>query len=188
MTPAKRSRLERLFEAARQKASGLNPNYDYASELYAQCVLGNPGNDLYVKAYIENLQKKYNNNRTGAPLAQFKERASRSAVKKALADQKWDEVIKNGVKVLAVNPWDVPALTAMAQAARKAGDFECEMYYLKTALIVNPKDPAVNRLCAIAATERQLFDQAIYCWHQVEEAYPKMTKPSGQSPFCKPSA
>lgn len=172
MTPAKRSRLEKFFEHAKAKASGLKPNYDYAAELYAQCVIGDPGNDVYVKAYIENLHKKYNNNHTGASLAHFKERASRNAVKKALADGQWDEVITNGLKVLTVNPWDASALTAMAQAAKKCGDFECEMYYLKTALVANPKDSAVNRLCAIAAAERQLLDQAIYCWHRVEEANP----------------
>jgi tetratricopeptide (TPR) repeat protein len=172
LPPAKLTRLDRLFEAARQKASGLKPNYDYASELFVQCVLGDPGNDVYIKAYIENLQKKFNNNRSGAPMAQLRERSSRSAVKKALAEEKWDDVIEHGVKVLAVNPWDVPTLTSMAQAARKSGDFECEMYFLKNALTVNPKDPAVNRLCAIAATERQLIDQAIHCWHQVEEAFP----------------
>ena len=64
----KKSRLAKLFEHARIKASGLNPNYDYASELYAECILGDIGNDLYIKAYIETLQKKYNNNRTGALL------------------------------------------------------------------------------------------------------------------------
>ncbi len=172
MTPAKRSRLHRLFEAAQKKASGLKPNYDYAADLYGQCVSGDPANIEYVKAYIENLQKKYNHNRTGATLAHFQKRGARKAVKKALADQNWDEVIKNGLKVLTVNPWDMHALTAMAQAARKSGDFECEMYYLKTALTANPKDPTVNRLCAIAAAERQLLDQAIYCWHRVEEAHP----------------
>ena len=93
-------------------------------------------------------------------------------MKKALANEQWDEVIKNGVKVLTVNPWDMHALTAMAQAARKSGDFECEMFYLKTALTAHPKDPTVNRLCAIAAAERHLLDQAIYCWHRVEEAFP----------------
>lgn len=172
LSPAKRSRLDRLYEAAQKKASGLKPNYDYACELLAQCVLGNPGSDLFVKTYIENLQKKYNNNRTGAHLAGFKERGSRAAVKRAVAGEQWDEVIKNGLKVLAVNPWDIAALTAMAQAAKKSGDFECEMYYLKTALMASPKDPAVNRLCAIAAGERLLYDQAIYCWHRVEEADP----------------
>jgi tetratricopeptide (TPR) repeat protein len=46
------------------------------------------------------------------------------------------------------------------------------MYYLKTALTAHPKDPTVNKLCAIAATERHLLDQAIHCWHRVEEAFP----------------
>ena len=76
LTPAKRSRLDRLYEAAQKKASGLKPNYDYAAELLAQCVIGNPGNDVFVKTYIENLQKKYNNNRTGASLAQLRERGA----------------------------------------------------------------------------------------------------------------
>jgi tetratricopeptide (TPR) repeat protein len=172
LTPAKRARLDRLYEAAQKKASGLKPNYDYAADLLAQCVIGNPGNDVFVKTYIENLQKKYNHNRSGAVMAQLRERGARSAIKKALASEHWDEVINNGVKVLAVNPWDAHALTAMAQAARKSGDFECEMFYLKTALTANPKDPAVNRQCAIAAGERMLYDQAIYCWHRVEEAFP----------------
>ena len=172
MTPVKRARLERQFAAAKQKASGLQPNYDYASDLYGQCVLGDPNNIEYVKAYIENLQIKYNHNRTGATLAHFKERGARNAIKKALANEHWDEIIKNGVKVLAVNPWDISALTAMAHAAKKSGDSECEMYYLKTALTASPKDPVVNRLCAIAAGERLLYDQAIYCWHRVEEANP----------------
>jgi tetratricopeptide (TPR) repeat protein len=172
LTPAKRTRLDRLFEAAQQKAGGLKPNYDYASQLYEQCVLGNPGNELYYKAFIENLQKKYNNNHSGASMAQLRERGARSAVKKALAEGNWDEVVKNGLKVLGVNPWDTSALTALAQAAKKCGGFESEMYLLKTALTASPKDPHVNRLCAVAATERQLLDQAIYCWHRVEEAYP----------------
>ena len=172
LTPAKRSRLDRLYENALIKASGLKPNYDYAAELLAQCVIGNPANETFVKTYIENLQKKYNNNRTGAPLAKFKELHARNAIKKAVNDAQWDEVIKNGLKILAVNPWDTSALTAMAQASRKMGDFECEMFYLKTALTANTKDPVVNRLCAIAAGERKLYDQAIYCWHRVEEANP----------------
>ncbi len=143
-----------------------------ATELLAQCVAGDPGNDKYVKAYVENLQKKYNNNKKGGPLAQFKERGARGALKKALDQEQWGEVFAHGLKVLTVNPWDVPALTGMALAAKKCGYWECEMYYLHCALVANPKDPETNRLCAIAAGERGLFDQAIACWHRVEEALP----------------
>lgn len=132
LTPAKQKRLEKVLEHATKKAA--SDDFDYATESFAQCVLGEPGNFIYVRGYLENLQKKYNHNRKGHPLAQFKERGSQSALKKALGQEQWDEVIAHGLKVLAVNPWDVPALDAMATAAGKMGDYDCEAFYLKCAL------------------------------------------------------
>jgi tetratricopeptide (TPR) repeat protein len=170
LTPAKRKRLQKIFEHAGKQLA--QENYDYASELFEQCVLGDPSNLIYVQNYIGNLQKKYNNNKTGSKLAQFKERGSRSAAKKALGHGEWDEVIKHGLKVLAVNPWDVPTLTAMATASENSGDDEVELYYLKCALDANPKDPNVNRQCAHALAARAQFDQAIACWHRVEQIRP----------------
>ncbi len=170
LTPAKQKRLEKVLEHATKKAA--SDDFDYATELFAQCVLGEPGNFIYVRGYLENLQKKYNHNRKGHPLAQFKERGSRSALKKALGQEQWDEVIAHGLKVLAVNPWDVPALDAMATAAGKMGDYDCEAFYLKCALSANPKDPEANKRFAIALEERGKYDLAIACWHRVEEARP----------------
>ena len=123
--PPSGSGWRQTFDIATKKAAN-SDDFDYLTELFSQCVLGDPGNSNYVQGYIENLQKKYNNNKKGSPFAQFKERGSRSALKKALAQQHWDEAIKHGLKVLAVNPWDVPTLTGMATAAGKSGDFECE--------------------------------------------------------------
>ena len=60
----------------------------------------------------------------------------------------------------------------MATAADKSGDRDCELCYLKAALMGSPKDPACNRLYAIALTDRGLIDQAITFWHRVEEALP----------------
>ncbi len=171
LSPAKRKRLEKVFEHASKKASA-STDYDYTTELLGQCVAGDPGNLTYVRSYIENLQKKYGGNKKGSPLAQFKERGSRSALKKALSQEQWDEAIRFGLKALTVNPWDAPTLTGMATAAAKSGDRDCELYYLRCALSANPKDPEGNRLYGIALGERGLFDQAIACWHRVEEARP----------------
>ncbi len=171
LSPAKRKRLEKVFEHSGKKAS-TSTDYDYICELLGQCVAGDPGNITYVRSYIENLQKKYGNNKKGSPLAQFKERGSRSALKKALAQEQWDEAIKFGLKALTVNPWDTSTLTGMATAAAKSGDRDCELYYLRCALSANAKDPEGNRLYGIALGERGLFDQAIACWHRVEEARP----------------
>jgi tetratricopeptide (TPR) repeat protein len=174
LSPAKRKRLEKVFEVASKKAAASTApgDFDYVTELVSQCVLGDPSNPTYVRAYIESLQKKYGNNRKGSPLAQFKERGARSALKKALAQEHWDEVIQHGLKILAVNPWDWHALVGMAKAANKSGDRDCELCYLEAALKGSPNDPTCNRLYAIAMADRGLIDQAIIFWHRVEKALP----------------
>ena len=177
ITPAKQKRLDALMEHALNKVTGDSPNFkpdfDYATDLLSQCVTGNPSNIFYVKAFIENLQKKYNNNKTGKTLAKLQEFGARSAQKKAIAAENWDEAIKQGLKVLAVNPWDKTALMHMAKATSKyPGGFEAELFYLKSALLPNPKDPEINELCALALTIIGDVDQAITCWHRVEVGNP----------------
>lgn len=167
LSPAKHARLEKIFEYAKK-----TPNdFDYVTELLVQCVLGEPGNIEYVRTYIENLQKKYHKQKIGT-MAQFKERAARSGLKRALGERQWEEVIQHGLKVLTVNPWDMPALTGMAAAARELGHRQCELHYLQTAVAGSPKDPICNRLYAVALSDRGMIDQAIAFWHRVEELVP----------------
>ena len=150
LSAAKRKRLEKVFEVASKKAAGSTTahDFDYVSELIGQCVLGDPSNAIYIRAFIENLQKKYGDNRKGSAFAQIKELGARSALKKALAQEQWYEVIQQGVKVLAVNPWDLHALLGMAKAANKSGDRDCELCYLQAALKGSQKDYNCNRLMA----------------------------------------
>jgi tetratricopeptide (TPR) repeat protein len=174
LSDLKRKRLEKVFDVASKKAASASApeDFDYVTDLLSQCVAGDPGNAIYVREYLDNLQKKYGNAKKISPLAQFKERGSRSALKKALDQERWDEAIQHGMKVLAVNPWDVTTLLGMATAALKSGDRDCELCYLKTALMGSPKDPTCNRLFAVALADRGLIDQAITFWHRVEEATP----------------
>ncbi len=168
--PAKRKRLQQCFEhASKQMSQG---SYDYATELFTQCVRGDPANEIYVGNFLANLKRKYDNNKTGAKLAKIKERGARSAVRKALAAEDWDTVVDQGVTVLTVNPWDKATLLAMATVAREMRDDEPEMIYLKSAWEAAPKDPDINRRVADALAERAEFDQAIAALHRVQEAKP----------------
>ncbi len=172
ISPAKRKRLQKVFEHASKQVS--QDNFDYATELLGQCVLGDPGNLVYVQSYIGNLQKKYKNNRKGANfIAQLGQRGAKNAARKAVTQEKWMEVIRNGLKVLTVNPWDVGTLTAMATASEKMGDDEVELFYLKCALQANMNDPDVNLQCAEALAARSQYDQAIACLHRVEKVRPE---------------
>jgi len=170
LSPAKRKRLQQCFEHANLQMS--QENHDYATELFTQCVAGDPANFIYLQSFLSNLKKKYNNNKKGSNLAFIQGARARSAVKKATSQQDWEGVIKAGLEALKLNPWDVSSLTQMADACAAMGYHDVQLAYLKTAQEANPKDPDVNRLCALALRELGQYDQAIACWHRVEQARP----------------
>jgi len=182
-SPLLRKRLQKLFEAGNKQGS--QDKFDYASDLYTECVQGDPGNLEYLQSFMTNLHKKYGSVKKLGPMVQFKERGARAAMKKAIAQSDWDEAIQQGIAVLLVNPWDAPTLTAMAtacggimnqegaSAAVTYGD--CELYYLKCAFDTFSKDKPDAEVCrqlAEALTKRERYVEAINFWHKVEIARP----------------
>jgi len=170
LTPGKRKRLQQSFEQANNLMR--QENYDYANELFTQCVIGDPSNVPYAQSFLANLKLKYNNNKKGSNLAFIQTAGARGMVKKALMQKDWQAVIKHGLEVLKYNPWHVGTLKAMAAACEGLGCLQTQLVYLKTALEPNPKDIEVNRLCAKALDEAGQYDQAITCWHRVEQIKP----------------
>ena len=170
LSPAKRKQLQQLFERANRLMT--QENWDYAGELFTTCVADDPGNFLYLQTFLGNLKRKYNNNKKGSKAAFIRGAPAKRAVSKAAGRKDWNGVIKAGLEMLRLNPWDVSTLTALAAAVAQMGFDEVELAYLKNALDAKPQDPDVNRLCAKALRERKLFDQAIACWHRVEQARP----------------
>lgn len=162
--------LQQCFEqGSKVSASG---NYDYATQMFTQCVVGDPANLLYTQNFISNLQKKYNNNKTGAKLAGMRSAGAKGVVKKAVVSKDWLGVISAGLKVLELNPWDTAALSEMAQACDKLNFEEVQIVYLKAALDADIKEPEVNRLLGRALGRLGQFDQAIACWTRVQQAKP----------------
>ena len=161
-------RASKLFEAAKKQAD--LGKYDNATELLSECVRIDPGNLEYVHAFVDALHKKFGSSKKIGPLTMFKERGARMALKKAMSESEWDEAIRNGLTVLAVNPWDVPTLTQLATACGKILDREgfstiptygnCELYYLKCAFDAIPRDkpdPEISRKIAEALEKRKTF-------------------------------
>ena len=73
-TPALRKRLQKLFEAGNKQES--QDKFDYASDLYSECVRGDPGNLEYVQSFMSNLHKKFGSVKKLGPMVQFKERGA----------------------------------------------------------------------------------------------------------------
>lgn len=166
IAPALRRRLQQCYDHGQKLFEQDKYDHDYANTLFSECVANDPGNLVYVEAFLENLQRKYDNNKKGG---RVKGAVPKGALKKAASKKDWKEVFKLGPEVLRANPWDVPALRAMAEACETFCYNEVELRYLKNALDGNPKDADVNRHCGQALARMGQFDQAIACWHRVEE-------------------
>ncbi|MGD9721596.1 MAG: tetratricopeptide repeat protein [Pirellulales bacterium] len=171
LAPAVRRRLQQCFEhGSRSAAKG---DFNYASDMFTACVRDDPGNQIYIKQFIENLFKKYNDNKKGAGFTSSpKIAALKGSIKKAQYSKDWETVRKSGIEVLKLNPWDVSTLVAMAEACDAANLDEAGLLYLRYALDVNPKDADVNRTCGRTLARLGQFDQAIACWHRVQQAKP----------------
>ena len=170
MTDAKRRRLEQLFDHATIQFN--QKNYDYASDLYIQCLSSDPGNMTYVQAYLDNLRKKYNNNRKGDPMGFFKIGTPRKAAKKALGLKDYPKAIESGLQALRINPWDIQTLTILWETCIELGFTETPLAYMKIALEGSPKDIGVNKSLANVLKSLHRFNEAISCWRRIEQCFP----------------
>ncbi|MEE3367883.1 MAG: tetratricopeptide repeat protein [Planctomycetota bacterium] len=149
-----------------READGKPYDYQYAHTMFLECVVNEPGNLLFVDAFLDNLQCKYEHNLRGA---RFKWQGRRGPFKKAAARGDWDQVLRLGPHLLYRNPWEWPVLRAMADACAAYHYNEPELRYLKNARDGHSRDVVVTRYCAHALTRMGQFDQAILCWHRVED-------------------
>ncbi|MBX9789354.1 MAG: tetratricopeptide repeat protein [Pirellulales bacterium] len=166
-----RRRLQAQFQqGAKMSATG---NFDYATEMFSACVLGDPGNLLYVSNFLGNLQKKYNNNKKGAKLASMRVAGPKAAIKKSVMQKHWPEIVKSGLEVLKLNPWDTGTLKDLALACENLHYDECQLAYLRAALDADMADPEINRVAGRALAKQGKFDDAIRCFTRVVKALPK---------------
>ncbi len=166
VSPALRARLQQCFEHASRLMAAKEYDVDYANEMLTECVTRDPGNLVYVEAFLDNLQRKHVRVKKTSRFSGF---GGRGGFKKTLANKDWQGVIEKGIPLLHANPWDVAALRGLAAACEGLHFNDVELRYLKNALDGAPRDADVNRHCGRSLARMGQFDQAIACWHRVEE-------------------
>ena len=166
-----RRRLQSWFTHGQEKAAA--GSFDYATDMFSQCVEGDPASLDYLNAFLHNLHRKYNNNKKGAGFTSaFKSSALKASLKKSSLKKDWPALFKTGLELLKLNPWDSNTLIQMAHACEAMHCLETELAWLRAALDVHPNDADINKQCAVALTKQGHFDQAIVCWARVEKARP----------------
>jgi tetratricopeptide (TPR) repeat protein len=161
LQPADQKRLMQCYRTGTVAAA----NVDYAVDMFAQCVLGDPGNPVFLHAFLEALKRKFAGKKAGSLTALFA--TGGRGLKKLAAAAQWREVLKQGVEAIKANPGDHAALLTMAEAAGNMMWPEAQGRYLRAALDAAPADAEVNRQCAKYAASQGNFDQAIECWRRV---------------------
>lgn len=163
LSPAERSRVMKCFVTGTQQ---LQSNADYAVDMFSACVIGDPGNAVFLQSLLAALKKKYGAKKSGG-LTAFFSAGSRVTLKKLAAGAQWRDVIKQGVEIIKSNPSDHACLLAMAEACGNLMYYDAQAVYLRAALDASPTDPEVNRQCARFAANQGNFDQAIECWRRI---------------------
>ena len=100
--PGKRRRLQQCFEHGGKSAA--QGNFDYATEMFKTCVLGDHGNPIYTKQFLDNLSRKYNNNKKGSNFASTKGMGHKGSIKKASMQKNWTGVIESGRRDAQAQP------------------------------------------------------------------------------------
>ena len=170
ISAAKRKLLQTQFEQASKLAA--KGNYDYANELFKYCVAGDPGNLIYTQNFINNILRKYNNNKKGGKLAGIRGAGAKASMGKCRRKKDWPGVVKAGLDYLTLNPWEGAVLTEIAAALGELDYDDCRLEYLKVALSASPTDVELNKKAALAFEDVADFDNAIRCWERISQQRP----------------
>ena len=171
VTAAVRQRLQAVFEHGQRSAE--KADYDYAHDLFSQCLVEDPANLIYLQHFLGNLAQKYGNNKKGVPV--------RRAEDEGLADDAQQGGRQGPVarsvyrRVRGVQSpirgrrrrcsmWPTPTSKS---AATNANSMCCVGHSMP-----RRRMSTVNRKAAEILTRLGQFDQAISCWRRVEQAKP----------------
>jgi len=161
LTQGERSRLLQCYRTGMQAGDP-----QYAIDMFAMCVVGDPGNVVFLQAFLGALRQKFGAKKSSV-FASFMNVSGRSSMKRAGTNANWREVIKLGVNTLKSNPADHTCLLSMAEACENLMMAECQSVYLRAALDASPSDVEVNRQCSRFAASQGNYDQAIECWRRI---------------------
>lgn len=155
-------RLNQVFEHG--KRSFDKGDWDYAHQLFSQCVSEAPGHVVFLQHLRANLTKCGTKSRS---LLRGVLRSKSTHVSKLADKGQYAEAFLTGCAALRKNVADVITLREMATACGNLGYRETQLHYLRWALDADPKDHETNRQAGLALAAVEEFDQAIACWQRI---------------------
>ena len=166
ISPKKREQLQQLFVRGNEQMS--MKAYEYADDIYfTPCVLQDPGNPIYAKTFLANLQKKFGEKK--------KTTQSILAVGKKLAVdfKKPESLFKVSIETIKSNPWAVDALITAGKACFDMGHTKSAIIYHYAAIDADPYHVAANFACIAVFREAAEYEAALACIQRILKQQPQ---------------
>jgi tetratricopeptide (TPR) repeat protein len=171
MDPEQRRAASSLFErAADVMASG---GFAHAVDLLQDCCRLDPANLLYRQTLRRAAKSRFRHNGRGHWLAWLYHWPLRLGLMRAVAANRPLEVMRLAERILAINPWDLPAQRSLARAAEGVGLVDVAIWSLEQARQTHPDHLRLHRELAELYERRGHYTQALALWQRVAQGAPR---------------
>lgn len=147
-------------------------DWDFAIEMFSQCVLFEPANLMYRQTLRGVEYRKYGNNKTGARFSGPRLMGIRSKIGLGKRSKNWEQVDQEAEKGLQLNPWDAQLNADVSEACRERGFGEVAVYSLEKAVEIDPNNKEFLKNLANLYEERSEYDKAIGAWSRIGKLDP----------------
>ena len=142
-------------------------NWDYAIDMLDKAVRLVPDNVLFRQTKRGCTRKKYNDNGSGARMANVKLMGCRGRIKKSRLQKDWDRVDRAAEEGLELNPWDSGLNFDLGEACRQREYLGVAIEAYRTALQNDPKNSEYNRILGTLLRERGEYPEALKCFETI---------------------
>lgn len=142
-------------------------NWDYAIQMFLQCVRMVPDNLLFRQTLRGTEKKKYGNNKSGAKMGGMKLMGPRGKIKKGKLQKNWKAVDLACEEGLMINPWDAQLNADLGEACINQEYKEIAVYAYECAVEGDGNNKALLQHLAELYEERGDFKLAVTVWEKI---------------------
>lgn len=168
-TPNQRAAQQRRYEQAMALLRAEQPDYETAGAALLQCVVNEPGNSIFVEAYLACWSRRYDHNLKGSFWRGF---APTYAWRQAVAGEDFAAATQAGLVLLQSNPWWKEVLISLADIRQAMQHGEAADRYLQQATAAHPDCPQLKRRRAELAVSVGDYARACELWRDVARLSP----------------
>ncbi|MGZ0168054.1 MAG: tetratricopeptide repeat protein [Planctomycetales bacterium] len=142
-------------------------NWDYAIQMFLQCVRMVPDNLLFRQTLRGCEKKKYGNNKSGAKMSGMKLMGPRGRIKKGQLKKEWNLVDQACEEGLTINPWDSQLNADLGAACSRLEFKEIAVYAYECAVEGDSNNKALLTQLAELYEARGDFKLAVDVWERI---------------------